>query len=224
MGRGDTARAMWSLAELCDAFASALRERAAALDEEHSPYGLDAATELELHPTLAAAARAMGFGVLPETRYPLHASKRSRAEGDRCDLVLTPTRGEGLRDPLLAGTLFADQGADTAEALWIEIKTAHQHGVIDGVARANAAYASELLRLATADVRKLAADAAIAHGALLLVMFTEDERTARHDLDVWAHRCLDQELPISAPHAAGFPLTDRIGNGWCQAALTAVRR
>lgn len=215
---------MWPLAELCDAFADALSARATALDEERSPYGLDALSEVELHPALAGAARGLGYGVVREIRYPMNARKRSRAEGERCDLVLTPTPGEGLRDPLLAGTLFADQGADPAEALWIEVKTAHQHGVIDGVARANAGYASELLRLATEDVRKLAADGGIAHAAVLLVMFTEDQQTARHDLGAWAHRCLDRDLPISAPIAAGFPIADRIWNGWCQAALTALTR
>lgn len=215
---------MWPLAELCDAFAAGLRARAAALDEEHSPYGLDALSEVELHPTLAAAAGTLGFGVLPETRYPLSATKRSRAEGDRCDLVLTPTPGESMRDPLLTGTLFGDRGVEAADALWVEVKTAHQYGLIDGVARPNAAYASELLRLATADVRKMAADGAIRHGALALVMFTADEATARHDLEVWAHRCLDHGLPIGAPLAAGFAVADRIGNGWCQAALTAVKR
>lgn len=215
---------MWTLDEVCAAAAEALRSTASALDAEHSPYGLDASIEVGLHPVLAAGLARAGWNVLKESRYPSAAGRTSRAEGERCDIVLTPTPGETLRDPLLAWSLFADRGADPSEALWLEVKTAHQFAVIDGAARPNAQYGAEMLTLATADVRKLAADPGILHAALLLVMFTADEATAEHDLTAWAHRCLDRGLPISAPIARGFPIADRIGNGWCHAALTRVNR
>ena len=215
---------MWDLRTVCDRAADALREEAARRDEEQSPYGLDALDEVELHPLFAAAFEAHGWGALREQRYPGVSSRPRRSEGDRCDVVLTHEPGERLLDPLMAGTLFASRGVDPLDALWIEVKTAHQSALIGGVAGPDPGYASSLLTGAMRDVRKLGADDGIVHAALLLTMFTQDEHIARHDLGAWAHRCLDKGLSIRAPIVASFPIADRIGNGACLVAVIGVDR
>ena len=50
-----------------------------------------------------------------------------------------------------------------------------------------------------ADIAKLAGDDRIRFGALCLLLFAEDEATARHDLDALLHTCLDEDLPVSTP-------------------------
>ncbi|TVQ60018.1 MAG: hypothetical protein EA379_09155 [Phycisphaerales bacterium] len=215
---------MWDTHSVCESAAEALCEEAAKRDEEQSPYGLDALDEVDLHPLLATGFERRGWGVLREQRYPNGAGRPRRSEGDRCDFVITHEPGAHLLDPLLSGTLFADRGVDPAEALWVEVKAAHQHALIGGVAGPDRGYASSLLTAAVSDIRKLGADAGIAHACLLLVMFTQDERVARHDLGVWAHRCLDKGLPIRAPATCAFTLSDRIGNGACLVAAVTVDR
>lgn len=213
---------MWDLRAVGDAATNALRLHAQALDEEQSPYGLDALDEVALHALLAAGFTDAGWGALREQRYPSVAGRPRRSEGDRCDIVLTHAPGEHLIDPLMAGTLFAGRGASPEDALWLEIKAAHQFALAGAEAGPNAGYASSLLTNATADVRKLAREPGIRHGATLLVHFALNEEVARHDLALWAHKCLDVGLPIRAPVIDGFPVTDRIGNAFCSVVLTGV--
>ena len=63
----------------------------------------------------------------------------------------------------------------------------------------------------------------LVHAASLLVLFTRDEDTARHDLVAWANRCLDKGLLIDRTALEAFAITDRIGNGVCCVAMTRVR-
>lgn len=214
---------MFNLPAICDSCAEALRERAGALDEEQSPYGLDSLSELEFHPILHEGCRRAGYNVLPEQRYPTHATKSRRSEGDRCDIVLVEAPATHLVDPLMAGTLFGARGAAPEEALWVEVKVVPQFALVSGVACANQAYSSLLLQSASADVRKLAGDPAIRHAAVALVVFAASETIARHDINAWACACLDKGVAIGAPIVAGFAIADRIGNLACTVALTLVR-
>lgn len=215
---------MWDMHDIADAAAEGLRARAAALDDEQSPYGLDAADELALHPHLQRAFLDAGFGVLPEERYPASRARPRRSEGDRCDIVLTTQPGEPLLDPLLAGTLFGHRGLHPAEALWIEVKTVHQFGLTSGVAGQNPAYSAEWLAAAASDVRKLAGEEAIAHAAVLIVAFTLDEPTIEHDVLAFAHRCLDKGFPIGAPVRRSFRIADRLGNSLASVVVVEVRK
>lgn len=210
---------MWDLGLILGACADALRERARAFDAEHAPLGLDALDELAVHPLLAGALSGAGFGVLREQRYPAGAARTRRSEGDRCDIVLTEAPGPGLRDPLLAGTLFGAKGVDPDQALWLEVKVVGQFAVTDGVSRSNPGYSGGLLHSLMNDVRKLAAEPGIAHGAALLTLYTVDQATAQHDLGQWTRIAIEKGLPISSPLTSGFALTDRIGNGYATVAL-----
>ena len=209
----------WFTGDIADTVTAGLRSRAAADDAEAAVYSIDALDELALHPLLHAGLAAGGWGVHPEQRYPGARTRRRRSEGERCDVVLTPD-GRPLGDPLRAGTLFdpAD-AAEVDEAYWLEIKSVAQFEVGGAFRR----YSAELLGTVTRDVRKLAGDDAIRHAGLLLVLFTRDRETAEHDLHAWHGRCLSKALPAAVPAIRGFPLRDRLGNGWCAMAVVGVK-
>jgi len=46
---------------------------------------------------------------------------------------------------------------------------------------------------------------------------------ADHDLATWHRRCLQRGFPVGAPSVRGFEIINRIGNGWCAAAVFSVR-
>lgn len=165
----------------------------------------------------------------------------------RCDLVLTPSPGLKLGDPLAlvksartrrkqaAGTLFAAIEAaepppaaptDTCppeDAYWLEVKLIGQFTYSAGIAGPNATYASELLRGPAADLKKLSADGRIVHAASLILLFTHDRATAEHDLAQTMHRCLDRNLPIGSPISRSIPIADRIGNQVLTLCLVPLR-
>jgi hypothetical protein len=209
------------LSDIADAVEAGLRKRANEDDLEQAVYGFDALDELGLHPILHAALREAGYGVWPEQRYPSDRERDRRSEGKRCDVVLTPPpEALPLRDPLIKGTLFDDQPACDAEAAyWLEIKTVAQHETSGPFAR----YSAELLAPVAEDVRKIWNDARVYHGGLLIVLFTESQAVAEHDLAAWHDRCLQKGFPVGPPALRGFAITDRIGNAWCEAGVFGVR-
>lgn len=213
---------MWDLHYILDSVADALREEATRLDLEQSHLGIDALDELAIHPLLHQELRGAGYGVHPEQRYPGDAAKPNRTEGDRCDIVLTQDPAETIQDPLLAGTLFEGAGVDPGEALWIEVKVVGQFTITDGTVRSNPTYSSQLLQLVPKDIRKLARDPLITHAAALVVLFTCDEATARHDLQLWTDRAISKSVPCSMSITRSLSITDHIGNGTCTIALMQV--
>lgn len=233
---------MWRCEDLAEAVAGRLRSRAAELDLEQAVRGIDALTEVELHPLLREGLAEAGFGVLAERPYPGEPARRPlHRERERCDVVLLPPdapRGVGLADPVqvlkeaddLAATLFAAvtpaataPGVSPRDAFWLEVKSVGQFAFVNGVPGPNGAYASELVRGPALDAAKLSRDPMIEHSAVLVVLFTADERTALHDLGVMVHKCLDRDLPVCVPTTVRFPITERIGNAVCSVSLIRVR-
>ncbi len=171
---------------------------------------------------------------------PEHRDRR------RCDLVLTPQPGQVLDDALVnerrrmreieetRGSLFEGLAAGLAgppqdprrvppeEAFWLEVKTVQQFCVTSGVPGPNGAYASELTRNPVKDLAKLVADERVCHAGVCVVLCAADEATARHDLAVLAHRCLDRNLPITSPEIRVHRMQDRIGNGVCAVGLVSI--
>lgn len=209
----------WSLTDISDAVSTGLRARAQSDDLAQVVYGFDTEDELGLHPLIQDSLRSVGYGVWPEQRYPGHWNRSRRSEGLRCDLVLTH-RGLPLRDPEIKNTIFdCLEAEDPQSAFWLEIKTVAQFET-DGPFRR---YSSELFSPVTRDVRKIWNDGLIRCGGLLLVLFTQGQVVADHDLTAWQRRCLDRGYPIGPPVVRGFPILDRIGNNWCAVAAFSVR-
>lgn len=209
----------WSIADIADAIHAGLKARAAQDDLEQSVYGFDALDELGLHPLIHAALRAEGYGVWPEQRYPSDRTSKKKTTGKRCDVVLTP-EGLSIRDPQVKDTLFdATPAVDLEESYWLEIKTVAQFET-DGPFRR---YSAELLQPVAHDVKKLWNDASINHAGLLLVLFTADQHIAEHDVAAWHRRCLERGYPVGPPAIRGIKINDRIGNGYCTAAVFGIR-
>jgi len=213
----------WDLALVADAAATALRDERDRLEREQSTRGLDAPRELGLHPVLGAGLSRAGFGVHREVRYPAGAHQRKRSAGDRCDLVLTPSPDDVLAETGAAETLFAGSGVPPDRALWIEVKAVRQSALVSGVASEDPGYASRLSGPAVKDVAKLASDPLVACAVSLIVLFCISEDVARHDLGVWAHKCLDAGHTIGPPRLRGFDIPDRLGNQWCAVAVTQIK-
>lgn len=191
----------WSWSALADALAAGLARASEAIELEQAVRGLDAWSELDLHPVLQAALRDAGYAVFPEERFPRDRGRRKRSAGSRCDLVVTPGQ------PLDEGGL--------ADALWIEIKVVAQFRELGP----NRSYASALQSPVWKDVVKLAGDPAIVHGLVLLVLFTADAATADHDLDVWRARATERGLHLWPRVQRSLPIGDRLGNRVCTVAL-----
>jgi len=231
---------MWNADELLNDIRDGLRDHAGGLDREQAVHGLDALSELELHPVIARSLARHGSVVLREQPYPGDVHRRAKQpERERCDLVLLPPGAERLLDPvreLLArdaasGTLFAsveplpDPGAVAPDAaLWIEIKSVGQYAHSLGVPGQNRTYTSELIGGITADLRKLAAEPMITAGALVLVLFTADETIAEHDLAAAVHRAIDRGVGVRSIRRVSFGITERIGNLVCSVAWLEARR
>lgn len=192
----------WSWPALADALAAGVARAAEAIELEQAVRGLDAWSELELHPVLHAALRDAGYAVFPEERFPRDRNQRKRSAGARCDLVVAPAGG-GLDDGALG------------DALWIEVKVVAQFRPLGP----NRAYAQALQTPVWNDVKKLAADPAIEHGLVLLVLFTADAATADHDLGVWRARAIERGLHLWPHLQRSLPIADRVGNRLCTVAL-----
>jgi hypothetical protein len=238
---------IWDTEILAAIIGDGLAEASRAFDLEQAVRGIDALDELELHVLVQAACRAAGFGVHPEERYPSDRRARRRSVGRRCDLVLTahgrpladslpptaegtpPPDGFAVREPTAplaevaasqAAPLAVPDGAiPLAEAFWLEIKTLSQFGP-EGPTRA---YSGRFLGDVAADLAKMGRGPGIEHAGLLVILFTRDLLTARHDLLAWEGRCREKDLPLGSPARTGFAINDRLGNGYAAVSLFPIR-
>ena len=213
---------MWDLEAVADAAANAVEREADRLRTEQATTGVDFLTELELHPILKSGFESTGgWGVGGEIRYPTQSSTRRKSEGERCDIVLTASRDLEIAVDSPA-PLFAHRLVEPEDALWLEVKVVAQHVIYEGYSRPNPNYTSELLQGVTADITKLAREPRIVHAALLLVLFTQDNQTAEHDISAWYTRAVEKARPVSAPITRSFDIPDLIGNARCSVALARV--
>lgn len=215
----------WDLFEIAELCARGIREEDARLSAEQAVRGVDALDEVAVQ-ALVRDGIALRYAVAAEQRYPVARARRRRSEGERCDIVVLPgDAGDGahLIDPMEAGTLFAGRGVHPRDALWLEVKCVWQHAICDGVARANPAYATQLVRLTGADVRKLAREDGLSWAAVVIVAFHATAAVAEHDLGVWRARMIEQGLSGGTPIVERFAIADRIGNGVCSVVVAPVR-
>jgi len=210
----------WRWQALADALAAGLQQAAAALELEQAVRGRDAHSELELHPLLHAGLRRAGYGVAAEVRFPRDRGLRRRREGARCDIVVTP-EGRPLAVPGAQLGLFAAGNAVAlTEAAWLEVTVVAQHR--EG--GPNRGYAGALGRPVSRDIDKLAADPALVHAAVVLIVFTADAAVASHDLDVWATNATLRGLRTSPRAQRSLAIGDRLGNRLCTVAVVPLAR
>lgn len=212
---------MWDLESVADAACRAIERETDRLRAEQATFGVDFRTELEMHPLLRSAFATIGLGAAGELRYPGGATARKRSSGERCDIVLTGSPELEIAVDADA-PLFAHRLAEPEDALWIEVKVIAQHVLFDGYSRPNPNYTSEFFQGLIADITKLSGDPRIAHAAILLVLFTQDEQTAQHDIAAWHKRSLEKARPVSVPITRSCPIPDHIGHTLCTIALARV--
>lgn len=130
------------------------------------------------------------------------------------EVILTPivTTTHG-KPPLTACSLD--------DCYFLEVKALGQFTYVDGVPCPNTRYASELIGALSKDLKKLNNDERIMQGGVLLLLFTATEDVAEHDLPAALHRTLDKGVPFRSPRWQGFPIADRVGNGWLTVLLTS---
>lgn len=209
----------WPFAEVAAACADALARQEDEHAREAAVRGLDAKDEVQLHPILRDGLSRAGFGAHGEERYPSDRGRTRRNEGRRCDLVVTP-RGLALDEGTRAqpGLFDLPGGCALHDALWIEVKCVAQFCE----SGPNRAYASNLARPVWRDVEKLAAEPGIQKRAVLLLLFTQDDVVADHDVEAWALLGRRRGLPIGSPVVRRVSIGDRWGNRLCTAALFPV--
>jgi hypothetical protein len=101
---------MWLVDEIVAAAASAMAAEERRVRTEQTYRGPDGLDEVGVHAVLAAGFERAGWGVVREERFPGAWRKRpgrrstlpEARERERCDLVLTPRRGQGVRDAMAA--------------------------------------------------------------------------------------------------------------------------
>ena len=200
---------------LADEVAAAVSELEAGLRLEQAPHGLDEWDERALQRALAAALR-RDHEVALEAYYPSTAG-RKLSHRPRCDLALAP-RGR----PLHQGESLPFDLCPAAEALWLELKVAHQ--LRPGGAR-DGRYGEQWRRHLVADLRKMAAEPLLRHAALLLLAFTEDETILRRDLDTFEALLARHGVLAGFRQVRVVPIFERIGHQVCGIALwPAVQR
>ncbi|MDC0722294.1 hypothetical protein [Nannocystis bainbridge] len=210
----------WRWDDLADALVAGLGAASAEVELEQAVRGLDARSELELHPVLREGLRGAGYGVTAEVRFPRDRILRRRSEGVRCDMVVTPG-GRPLVDPAAQVGLFAPTDAvELVDAAWLEVKVVAQHNERGP----NRAYASALQRPVWKDIDKLAADPHIRHGAAVLVLFTGDAEVAVHDLGVWSSAASLRGLRLMPREQRSVAIGDRLGNRLCTVAVFPLDR
>lgn len=229
---------MWTTPEICERVAASLLAREAALRLEQAVSGLDALPEVRLHAVLAEGLSRDGSVVRREVPYPGKCTAGTLPrERDRCDLVLLPPGETRLIDPLVEantkagaiGTLFEalvgpiEPGVQPEDAFWLETKVVGQMTVTSGWPGPNRSYGSELVKAITTDLHKLAAQPRIAHGGLVLVVYTDSQRTGEHDVTAALQRCASRSVPMRSPELMHFPITDRMGNANCTVAMIPSR-
>lgn len=216
---------------IIDVTINALLSKANELDAEQSVRGIDALQELQVHALLEDAFTAAALGVHREAHYPSQGDAYTKATNrNRCDFAFTGNQQQSLIDPaqelkqlaLAQDTLFAasatsphtpENSCPPDQAYWLEIKVCAQHAYRDGVPSPNPKYDHEIINGLQSDIHKLSTDEHIWHAGAMIVLFTENDQFARHDLSKAAQVCIDQGLPVRSPLIATESINDRAGNG-----------
>ena len=189
------------LPTVLDQVVSTLAARDAELRLEQAVRGIDHLTEVGLQ-ALIGEGLAAHHRVTREAYYPSAvADKRGRA---RCDFVLTP-QGQALHDDCAP-----------EEALWLELKVAHQ---LLPEGRRNPRYGQQWRASLLADLRKMKTDPLIRHAALALVVFNDSRTTLEKDAALFETILASEQLLCGFRSQRSFSIEDRIGHAVCGAMM-----
>ena len=122
------------------------------------------------------------------------------------------------------GLAHAPPKISPESCFYLEIKLCGQHTNTSGIPGPNRTYTGDLTRAPLADLKKLAEDHRVHHAGVLLIVFTESEQVAKHDISILAHRVLDRNWPISSPTLRSFAIPDRMGNTVCTVCVVGMRK
>ena len=202
--------------EVADAVLGVLAAREAALRLEQAVYGLDALDELGMQALLAEGlARGGRWSVAREVHYPSSRGRKLTAR-NRCDLVLTPA-GRPLRLDSRPPSLFdpPDQ-ADPGEALWLEVKLAHQFA--EG-GRSHRGYGQQWRTGVVNDLLKMQAEEPLREAGLLLVVFTDGPGVLDKDLEHLEDTLAVREVLAGFRQVRSLPIVERNGHTLASVAL-----
>lgn len=204
----------WDFLELADRMHGVLQSAENDLRLEQAVYGLDVRDELALQ-SLLAGGLATSYEVAREVHYPTSVG-RKLTHRPRCDLVLTPL-GRPLRLDSKPPSLFdAPDLASPADALWLEVKVAHQFR--EGGLR-HTGYGGQWRNAVVEDLRKMEADPLIRHAGLVLVVFNESAAILEKDLELFETVLAEKEVLAGFRQVRGVEILDRIGHHLCTVAI-----
>ncbi len=206
------------LSTVADHIVEALSQVEAELRLEQSVHGLDALSEVALHELLTGRL-ATHYQVAREVCYPSSTGAK-RSHRQRCDLVLS-SKGQPLLPEGQLGLSFGGDGATTSwsppeEALWLEVKRAHQFR--EG-GLWHRGYGGQFRQGVVKDLRKMAAEASIREGGLLLIAFNESVEVLTKDLLLFESLLEQAELLCGFRQERRIPIQERIGHTLCTAVL-----
>ena len=205
---------LWDLHTVTQHLGAVVAAAEAGLRTEQAVYGLDAMDEVALHAVLAAGLGEW-YAVAREVHYPSTAG-RKLSHRQRCDLVLTP-RGRPLRlDRAPPGLFDPADACPPEEALWLEVKVAHQFR--EGGAR-HSGYGAQWRTAVVTDLEKMAAEPRIKEAGLVLVVFNESRAVLDKDLDLFEHVLMQKEVLAGFRQVSATDILDRIGHRLCTVAV-----
>lgn len=206
--------AHWDLGLLADRLGRILGEAEARLRLEQAVYGLDAMEEPAWHPMLAGEL-GRWYEVVREAHYPSSAG-RKLTHRPRCDLVLSE-KGRPLRLDRSPPMLFDPPNpVSPAEALWLEVKVAHQFRQID---RPDSRYSAQWRNAIIDDLRKMDRDDRIHHAGLLLIVFNESQEILDKDLELFEMLLAQKEVLAGERQVRSVGILERMGHRLCTVAL-----
>ncbi len=205
---------MWDFSTLADHLGAALAAAEGELRLEQAVYGLDARDERGLQMLLAERLKAH-YEVNREVHYPSSVG-RKKTHRPRCDLVLSPV-GRPLRlDTEPPGLFDSPNYCEPGEALWLEVKVAHQFR--EGGAH-HGGYGAQWRQAVIEDLRKMEAEEPIREAGLALIVFNEDETILHKDLELFEDVMVRKDVIAGFRQVRSVPILDRIGHRLCSAAV-----
>lgn len=213
MGKNRRPPGAWNLSRVADDIAAALAQAEADLRLEQAVAGLDTRDEVALQHLVAEGLRAR-HEVVREAHYPSTAG-RKLSHRPRCDMVLSP-KGRALQLLHEPAGLFAADQCPPEEALWIELKAAHQFR--EGGLH-HAGYSRQWRTAIITDLRKMAAEPLIRQAALVAIVFNESRLILDKDVTLFEQVLANENVLAGPRQVRSIPIIERIGHTLCSVVL-----